>query len=42
MIRKIPTRRAAIVRMIETPAFVWALYIAGVLAVIVANLEKFA
>lgn len=42
MNRKIPTVRHPIVRMIETPAFVWALYIAIVTVVVMANLEKFA
>lgn len=39
MIRKIPTQRSRLVRMIETPAFVWALYIVIVSIAVLANLE---
>lgn len=44
MIQKIPTHRslmARVVEIVETPAFVWALYTAIVVGVVLANLESF-
>lgn len=42
MIRKIPTRRCLFWRIAESKPFAVAFYVAAVVAVILANLEKLA